>query len=687
MKKNLISIFFIAVCLLMNKMILCQNLITNPGFEGNLNGWYCISNAGASNVFSNDYNIRHSGISSVKMRNKNETDTSFIAQIVPVTERHHYICDFWVKADSIKYYMLPFVKFRKDSIDIFNSYFCPNGNISDWTKVSSRFIVPDSANNMVLFFHLAGKGVFRMDDVSLSELTDTSYTNFTVDNTGASGQFKELFSANGIGPGNQTSPFNHVSKFQELGIDYMRTHDFQYAFDHSVIFPDTSRDPLDPAAYNFHSTDSCISDILNAGGKVYYRFGQSFDMTHTHNKPPYNYHKWAQVCLQTIKHYNYGWNNGFNYGLDYFEIWNEPDIKDFWTGTPTDYIKLYRLSANLIKQYDPTLKVGGPAISNVFNEDFTNTFLDSVKSENIPLDFFSYHLYYHFNPWYFKYVNEYAKKKIADVGLTNIELINSEWNSYLYSFDTPSFYGMDDALNAASLTGVMCYMQNSSIGKFFRYALDNYLFGMVNWDDEWRYSGLAMRSVRQLMNNSIKINSFGGDSLGTVIMASKSISNDNFNVLISDNSSTAKGYVINLPNLTNNYRYNIYRIDSCNKSELVKTEIYWAGSGQIVQKAEAPFTDFIQFEKLTGYEEYFAENNIYLFPNPAKEFINVFFNQNDYFKYSIINSLGSEVLCGELCTMNKIARISIKGLKKGNYVFKIENKGFTKNQGLKFIKE
>jgi hypothetical protein len=685
MTKKLPKIILALTCLLVQFTSIGQNLVSNPGFEGTLNGWYCISNAGTSNVFSTDYGIKHSGVSSVKMWNKNPNDTSFIAQIIPVIEGHHYVCDFWVKADSIKYYLLPFVKFRKDSIDIFNSYFCPNGNVSDWTKVSSRFVVPDSANNIVLFYHLAGKGIFRMDDVYLAELTDTSYTNFTVDISSSSGQFKELFSANGIGPGNSASPFNHVAKFQELGIDYIRTHDFQYAFDHSVIFPDTSRDPLDPSAYNFHTTDSCISDILSAGGKVYYRFGQSFDLSHTHNKPPYNYEKWAQVCLQTIKHYNDGWNNGFNYNLDYFEIWNEPDIKDFWTGTPTDYVKLYRITAKMIKQYDQTLKIGGPAISNVFNEDFTNTFLDSVKVGNIPLDFFSYHLYYHFNPWYFKYVNEYAKKKLTDAGLTNVELINSEWNSYLYSFDTPSFFGMDDALNAASLTGAMCYMQSSSIGKFFRYAFDNYLFGMVNWDDEWRYSGLAMRSVKQLMDNNTKINAIGGDSLGTVIFASKSTTNNDLNILIADNSSSAKGYILNLPNLTHNYWCNIYRIDHDNKYELIKSEIYWASSGQLVQKADPPFTDFIKFEQLMGIENRSQANNLFLFPNPAKDFINIFCNQDGEYNYTVINNLGSVILQGKSTSKNKNFQINIEGLQKNNYVVKISN-GFHNNSCIKFIK-
>jgi hypothetical protein len=466
----------------------------------------------------------------------------------------------------------------------------------------------------------------------------------------------------------------------------MRTHDYQYAFDHSIIFPDTSRNPLDPSAYNFHTTDSCIADILNAGGKVYYRFGQSFDMSHTHNKPPYDYNKWAQVCLQTIKHYNDGWNSGFNYDLDYFEIWNEPDLKEFWTGTADDYVKLYRTTARMIKQYDANLKVGGPAISNVFNEDFTNKFLDSVKTENIPLDFFSYHLYYHFNPWYFKFVNEYARKKLINAGLGTVELVNSEWNSYLYSFDTPNYYGMDDALNAASLTGAMIYMQSSTIGKFFRYALDNYLFGMVDWNDEWRYSGLAMRSVRQLMNGNSKIVASGGDSLGTAIIASKSAADYDVNVIITDNSSSANGYKINFSNLPHNYRYNIYRIDKNYKYELVENGTLWTSSGEIKQKVSTPYSDFIQLEEIMGVENYSSDNKVLLYPNPANDFIRIEGLEYSDYNYSVINSIGTKVIEGRLKSKNKCSEISVRNLEEGIYII-IINSGLNNYCRMKFIKK
>lgn len=45
-----------------------------------------------------------------------------------------------------------------------------------------------------------------------------------------------------------------------------------------------------------------------------------------------------------------------------FEVWNEPNLKDFfWAGTMEEYFKLYKYAAFAIKKVDSELRVGGPA--------------------------------------------------------------------------------------------------------------------------------------------------------------------------------------------------------------------------------------------------------------------------------------------------------------------------------------
>ncbi len=73
-----------------------------------------------------------------------------------------------------------------------------------------------------------------------------------------------------------------------------------------------------------------------------------------------------------------------------FEVWNEPNLKAFWTGTRAEYFRLYRETARAIKAVDASLTVGGPATArNAWVEEF----LEFCRGKGAPLDFVSTHHY------------------------------------------------------------------------------------------------------------------------------------------------------------------------------------------------------------------------------------------------------------------------------------------------------
>ena len=118
--------------------------------------------------------------------------------------------------------------------------------------------------------------------------------------------------------------------------------------------------------------------------------------------PPSDPKKWAQICLGIIRHYNEGWARGFRYGIQYFEIWNEPENRPaMWTGTDEQFLELYRAAAAEIKRVYPSLKVGGPGFGytgkfehKTFDpSDFLLKFLRYCRKESVPLDFLSWHCY------------------------------------------------------------------------------------------------------------------------------------------------------------------------------------------------------------------------------------------------------------------------------------------------------
>ncbi len=83
------------------------------------------------------------------------------------------------------------------------------------------------------------------------------------------------------------------------------------------------------------------------------------------------------------------------YGIDEvaqwaFEVWNEPDLAVFWSGTRLEYLRLYDESARAIKSVHPRLRVGGPATAAA---NWVETLVAHAEQTGVPLDFVSTHTY------------------------------------------------------------------------------------------------------------------------------------------------------------------------------------------------------------------------------------------------------------------------------------------------------
>jgi xylan 1,4-beta-xylosidase len=105
--------------------------------------------------------------------------------------------------------------------------------------------------------------------------------------------------------------------------------------------------------------------------------------------PPKNYGQWYTLIYKLASHWveRYGASEVREW---FFEVWNEPNLKAFWTGTQKDYFKLYRITAEALKDVDSLLRVGGPATAkNAWIPEFLG-FCDKYK---VPVDFVSTHHY------------------------------------------------------------------------------------------------------------------------------------------------------------------------------------------------------------------------------------------------------------------------------------------------------
>ena len=323
-----------------------------------------------------------------------------------------------------------------------------------------------------LLMLLPGSGAIRAQEV------------VSVDPSVSKGPIKPMNAANN-GPTDMT-----MDGYKALRIPYSRTHDTPlgteyggHCIDINQVFPDWKANVNSPKSYDFTNSDIVLLDIQKAGAKPFYRLGQSIE--HQTKKygiyPPKDYKKWAKICEHIIRHYNEGWADGYHMGIEYWEIWNEPDLDlpddrwktdpRTWAGTMEQFDELYAVTAKHLKKCFPDLKIGGPAFANP--RKYGPDFLDYVKAKGAPLDFFSHHMY-HRKPARIVEDVRIIRKMLDDKGFEKTESILNEWN-YNRGWDKASdLYGrkVRPTLKGAAFVGaVMCACQSEPLDMLMYYDL------------------------------------------------------------------------------------------------------------------------------------------------------------------------------------------------------------------------
>ena len=303
------------------------------------------------------------------------------------------------------------------------------------------------------------------------------------------GSFKPLNATNG-GPWHKrhvTDQYrSNLSDYKAARIPYSRNHDSNlcgsiyggpYSHDITAIFPNFDADPENPDSYDFACTDESILTTLDAGTKTFFRLGQAIE--HQIKKhgtvPPKDFKKWAVICEYIIRHYNYGWADGFNLNIEYWEIWNEPDLdpddstnKRTWGGTKVQFFDMYEIAAKHLKACFPELKIGGPALA--WQLTWADDFLQEMRKRNVPIDFFSWHIYCT-EPKAVTDKAERIKEMLNENGYRNTESILNEWN-YIKNWEDKFIYSINTIIGmkgAAFTMACMSAAQQSSIDMLMYY--------------------------------------------------------------------------------------------------------------------------------------------------------------------------------------------------------------------------
>ncbi len=292
------------------------------------------------------------------------------------------------------------------------------------------------------------------------------------------------------------------------------------------IFPDPNADPNDARSYNFGPTDQIIASIHKVGAQVMFRLGRS-EGADAH--PPKDFDKYAAIARHVVMHYNRGWAKGFHYHIRYWEIWNEPDLgKVFWAGTAQQYYELYAKLAGAVKSADPHALVGGPAIARP-NDDtpYRDAFLEYVKTEHLPLDFYSWHWYAtdSDDPLDFSRIAKDIRARLDKHGFGRTRSMVTEWN-YGHMDPPPT-----SVQRASFITAALIYMQDAPIDAANLYRADS-VFGSDGATPD--KTGQALIALGKLKDTPYRLRVRGADQNGFAVEAARSADGRTVQILLSN---------------------------------------------------------------------------------------------------------------------------------------------------------
>lgn len=323
----------------------------------------------------------------------------------------------------------------------------------------------------------------------------------------------------------------------EAGVTYSRLHDVGGSFAKNVfvdipnIFRDFNADENDPDSYDFTFTDLLLKNLVKAGVEPYYRLGVSIENDSGIKAyrifPPSDYAKWAHICEHIILHYNYGWADGFHFGVSHWEIWNEPENYEdplenqMWRGTFEQYMELYSVVAPYLKERFPELMIGGYASTGfkAITKDYKNTAKDKSRREYFltcfhkflaaaaeyhwPLDFFSFHSYSAVP--YLQDQIMYVRKTLDEYGFCNTQMSLNEW------LPAPSKDKLGTARQAAEIAAGMLIFQKGPVddAELYDARITGGTYGPLFQPETWlprkAYWSLKMFGELKALGTSVEI--------------------------------------------------------------------------------------------------------------------------------------------------------------------------------------
>ena len=199
--------------------------------------------------------------------------------------------------------------------------------------------------------------------------------------------------------------------------------------------------------------------------------------------PPRDIEKWAELVYRWTRH------NVERYGRDeverwYFEVWNEPNLSFYWSGTEQDFYRLHDVAIDAVRRALPTARVGGPDIAGSGGA-FIDGFLAHITSGTnyatgaigTPTDFLSFHA--KGQP---TVVDGHVRMDIA-VQLTTASQAFAKFASVPQLAGKPIIIGENDPEGCAACPGAQNAYRNGTLYSSYTAAIYPRLWEMARRDD------------------------------------------------------------------------------------------------------------------------------------------------------------------------------------------------------------
>jgi xylan 1,4-beta-xylosidase len=208
--------------------------------------------------------------------------------------------------------------------------------------------------------------------------------------------------------------------------------------------------------YNFQYIDVLYDFLLSVGIKPFVELSFMPTLLKSNDKtifwwkgnisPPADWQEYERMIGLLTKHFTerYGEEEVKTW---YFEVWNEPNLGDFFTGTEAEYHKMYATAVRAIKAVNPDYRVGGPASAG---SSWVASFINYCTTNHVAVDFISAHNYgikgsldeFGTNQLFmrknFRWISNdvaYVRQQISESTTPHLELHYTEWNTSYSSRD------------------------------------------------------------------------------------------------------------------------------------------------------------------------------------------------------------------------------------------------------------